>query len=284
MAEDPIQAMSEGERMKTIDLDKITSEPKSGHTSKGDQPKWQVRGKWYKADHMGCEALAEILVSRLLAKSNVRDFVDYNPVLIRCHDRNLAGCVSTNFRDKNEMLIPLERLHRAYRGGKGLAAELAALPSVRERIQYTVDFIEKTARLTGVGAYLTTVLELDAFFLNEDRHTNNLAVVRNEQTQKFRLCPVFDNGLGLLSDLNDYPPGADIYTCIDKVHAKPFSASFDEQVEAANELYGSFLKFSFDRHDVSEILKTMEGLYSDNLLRRAERVVFEQMRKYSIYF
>lgn len=270
--------------MKTIDLDKIAQEPKTGHTSKGDQPKWQVRGKWYKADHKGCEALVEVLVSRLLAKSNVQDHVVYDPVLIRYHDKELAGCVSNNFRGKNEMLVPLERLHRAYCGGKGLAAELAALPSVLERIQYTVEFVEKSTGLTGIGAYLTTILELDAFFLNEDRHTNNLAVIRNEQTKKFRLCPIFDNGLGLLSDLNDYPLSADIYTCIDRIRAKPFSASFDEQVEAANELYGSYLKFSFDRHDVSEILKTMDGLYSEDILRRAERIVFEQMRKYSAYF
>lgn len=270
--------------MKTIDLDRIAQEPKTGHTSKGDQPKWQVRGKWYKADHMGCEALVEVLVSRLLAKSNVRDFVAYDPVLIRHHGREQAGCASANFRNRDEMLIPFERLHRAYRGGKGLAAELAALPSVWERIQYTVALIENTTGLTDVGAYLTAILELDAFFLNEDRHTNNLAVIRNERTRRFRTCPIFDNGLGLLSDLNSYPPDTDIYTCIDRIRAKPFSASFDEQVEAANDLYDSHLRFSFDRRDVSEILKMMDGLYSEDLIRRAERIVFEQMRKYSVFF
>ena len=270
--------------MKTVDLDKIAREPKTGHTSKGDQPKWQVRGRWYKADHMGYEALVEVLVSRLLAKSNVRDFVAYDPVLIHCHGRERAGCVSANFRGKNEMLIPLERLHRAYRDGKGLAAELASFPSVEERVRYTVDFIEKNTGLSDVGAYLTTILELDAFFLNEDRHTNNLAVIRGEQAQDFRLCPIFDNGLGLLSDLNDYPPGADIYACIGGIRAKPFSTNFDEQVEAANRLYGSRLKFSFGRGDVSEILKTMDGLYSEAILRRVEKILFEQMRKYSVYF
>lgn len=270
--------------MKTIDLDSIAQEPKTGHTSKGDQPKWQVRGKWYKADHMGYEGLAEVLASRLLAKSNVRDFVAYDPVLIRCHGRERAGCVSANFRGRDEMLIPLERLHRAYRGGRGLAAELASFPSPEERLRYTVDFMEETTGLSGAGAYLTTILELDAFFLNEDRHTNNLAVIRGEQAREFRLCPIFDNGLGLLSDLNDYPLGADIYACIGRIRAKPFSASFDEQVEAANRLYGSRLKFSFGRRDVSEILKTMDGLYPEAVLRRAEKILFEQMRKYSVFF
>ena len=52
--------------MQVIDFtsaDRIMSE---GHTSKGDQPKWKQSGNWYKADHMGYEALSEIIVSRLL--------------------------------------------------------------------------------------------------------------------------------------------------------------------------------------------------------------------------
>ena len=50
------------------------------------------------------------------------------------------------------------------------------MPAVRE------DVGRKTG-LTGTGPYLTTVLELDCFFLNEDRHTNNLAVIRNEESK-----------------------------------------------------------------------------------------------------
>ena len=42
--------------MERIKLDTIEQEPIQGHTSKGDQPKWQLKGKWYKADHMGYES------------------------------------------------------------------------------------------------------------------------------------------------------------------------------------------------------------------------------------
>ena len=244
--------------MNRINMDTAVLEPITGHTSKGDQPKWQIKGNWYKADHMGQEALSEILISVLLAKSNVAEFVTYQPVLIDYHGNELRGCVSKNFRGKNEMLIPFERLHRAY-NGRGLAETAGALPTVTDRIRYTVDFIERTTGLEGVGPYLTTTLELDAFFLNEDRHTNNLAVVRNEATGRFRLCPVFDNGLALLSDVNDYPLEADIYDCLGKVRAKPFSIDFDEQVESANELYGSHLKFTFTRRDVTEQLDRLAG-------------------------
>ena len=97
--------------MERIDLDAVIREPDQGYTSKGDQPKWQWKGKWYKADYMGYEALSEVLISRLLKRSNVSGFAEYGPVRIRYQGRELPGCVSDNFRDKDEILVPLERLH-----------------------------------------------------------------------------------------------------------------------------------------------------------------------------
>lgn len=268
--------------MDRINLDAVEQEPIQGHTSKGDQPKWQLDGKWYKADHMGYEALAEVLISQLLKQSNVPDFVEYKPVLIQYQGKEIPGCVSKNFRRKDEMLVPFERLHRAYKG-QGLAAALGGINEPQERIRYTVDFIEQTTGLTGVGEYLTFLLELDSFFLNEDRHTNNLAVIRNEKTKEFRLCPIFDNGLALLSDLNDYPLDKDVYDCIRRVRAKPFDMDFDVQVEATEELYGSQLKFSFARHDISKMLDAVRELYSSTVIARVEQTVYEQMRKYPVY-
>ena len=269
--------------MVRINLDAIEQEPILGHTSKGDQPKWQLDGKWYKADHMGYEALAEVVVSQLLKQSNVPDFVEYRPVLIQYQGKEIPGCVSKNFRRKDEMLVSFERLHRTYKG-RGLAAALGGINEPQGRIRYTIDFIEQTTGLTGVGKYLTLLLELDSFFLNEDRHTNNLAVIRNEKTKEFRLCPIFDNGLALLSDLNDYPLDKDVYDCIKCVRAKPFDLDFNMQVEAAEELYGMQLNLSFSRKEVSKELKFVTELYGEKIYCRVEQVLFEQMRKYQVYF
>lgn len=269
--------------MKTFDLDHIERIHTEGHSSKGDQPKWSYNGNWYKADYMGYEALAEIVVSSLLKRSNVQDFVAYEPVMIQYNGKMYVGCESKNFRAKNEQLVPFERLHRAYKG-VGLAQTLGGIPTAKERIKYTVDFIENTTKLTGVGKSMATLLALDAFFLNEDRHTNNLAVIRNEDTLEFRLCPVFDNGLALLSDTNDYPTGSNIYDCISKVKAKPFDPDFFEQVYAAEQLYGAPLKFSFKKKDVIGILNRLSSFYSSDILSRAEQIIYEQMRKYPAYF
>ena len=268
--------------MEKIDLTMAGREPIQGHTSKGDQPKWHRGDLWYKADHMGYEALAEVVISRLLKKSNVPEFVRYDPALIRYETGEAPGCVSRSFQGRQEMLVPFERLHRAYKG-RGLAAELANLPGLEERIRYTGEFMESTTGLRNVGPYLTLLLELDMVFLNEDRHTNNLAVLRNEETGDFRLCPVFDNGLALLSDLHDYPLERDLYQCIAAVEAKPFERNFEAQVDAAESLYGVQLELRIQNADVTAALADMELLYPRPVLERVEQLLREQLRRYAAY-
>jgi len=267
--------------LKIIDIDNIPQMHTEGHSSKGDQPKWNFGGKWYKADYMGYESLSEVVISRLLHKSSVIDFVEYSPVMIKTKGKSIPGCESTNFRAKNEYLVPFERLHRIYYG-KGLAKALAEMPTAGERIKYTVDFIENVTGISNAGAYITMLLELDAFFLNEDRHTNNLAVIRNENSKEYHFCPVFDNGLALLSDKNDYPVDSDIYECISRVNAKPFDVNFDEQLFAAEELYGAQVRFEFKRKDVLEALEDLSEIYSADIIERVEKVLLEQMRKYQV--
>lgn len=269
--------------MKTLDFTNVQKEKLENHTSKGNQPKWHLDGMWYKADHMGYEALSEYLVSRLLEKSNVTDFVMYDLVNIRYDDKESVGCASANFRKEHEMLIPIEKLHRQYYG-YGLADALAKMTDVVEKIKYTVQFVEETTDIPQVGQYLAMLMAVDAFFLNEDRHTNNIAVIRNEETKRFRMAPIYDNGLALLSDVNDYSLDKDVYHNIDKVQAKPFDVNFDVQLDAAEGLYGTQLRFSFSDSDVYRLIDSLEGIYEGAILRRVEKVILEQKRKYGIYF
>lgn len=269
--------------MQQIDLTEAVRMETVGHSSKGNQPKWQAEDYWYKADHMGYEALAEVLVSRLLAYSNIQNYVSYDPILIRIGNRTLNGCRSRSFQGEKESLIPLERLYRAYRG-ESLAKKLAELSSPEEQISFVVDFAEDATELTGFGQYLNTLLELDAFILNEDRHTNNIAVLRNEETGAFRLCPIFDNGLSFLSDITDYPFHGDLFEQIQRVEAKPFSRDFMEQLEAGTSLYGSQLHFHFSRGEIAEILDELTEYYPEETRSRVEKVLREQMRKFQYMF
>ena len=268
--------------MQTIDLTNIKKEKIENHTSKGNQPKWHLGNKWYKADHMGYEALAEYIISELLKKSNVKNFVSYELVEINYDNKDLVGCVSENFKEDYEMLIPLEKLHRQY-FGLGLADAIIK-GSVNEKIAYTVKFIEDITGLKNVGEYFSVLLAVDAFFLNEDRHTNNIAVIRNEKTKEYRFAPIFDNGLSLLSDTNDYSFDVDIYDNINRIQAKPFDINFDEQLNAVEEMYGSHLKFKFTQKDIYEILEAVADIYDEKIIKQVEKTLLEQMRKYQYFF
>ena len=202
--------------MKSITVDDRMKIENLNHSSKGDQPKWLIKNQYYKADHMGYESLSEYLVSELLKNSNITNFVEYTPVTIKYNGKELIGCESKNFLKKGEELFTFERLHRAYTG-KELYKTVWQMNDVKNRMVYTVDFIEKVTDLKNVGEYLTAIAEIDMLFLNEDRHFNNLSVIRNRKNE-FRLSPIFDNGLSFLSDTKiDYPLGTDIYQAISKI-------------------------------------------------------------------
>ncbi|MCD7841332.1 MAG: hypothetical protein LUG56_02570, partial [Lachnospiraceae bacterium] len=157
--------------MRMVEIHTKTVQTGDDHSSKGNQLKWFQDGWWYKADGFGFESLAETVVSALLKHSTISDFVQYEPVNIRYEDRVYRGCRSQIFLKENEELVPLERLSRIFTGF-GLAQELSRISSCRERILYTEELVRNVPGIRNFGEYLTKMLEIDAFFLNEDRHTN----------------------------------------------------------------------------------------------------------------
>lgn len=269
--------------MNIINVDDQVKIKTLNHSSKGDQPKWLIKSHYYKADHMGYESLSECLVSKLLKESNITDFVEYTPVTIKYNGKEMIGCESRNFLKKGEELFTFERLHRAYTGQE-LYKTVLQMNDVKDRIVYTVDFIEKVTSLKNVGEHLTSIAEIDMLFLNEDRHFNNLSVIRNENNE-FRLSPIFDNGLSFLSDTRtDYPLGTDIYQAISKINAKPFSTDFDTQTNILEELYGTQLTIRADKNHIRRLIDELNGFYTAEIINRVTAIVFEQMRRYGIYF
>lgn len=232
-----------------------------GHSSKGNQMKWLQDGYWYKADQFGYESLAEVVTSRLLRKSNVTDAVYYEPVIIRYKGKDYRGCRSANFRQTEEMLVPIERLFKSHTT-IGLAKQLARISDVKERIKYTEEIVCNITKRDDFGIYLTKILEMDAFFLNEDRHTNNIAILYNKEKDSYRLCPFYDMGLSLFADTKvDFPLNKDYFACKENIIAKPFSRDFDEQLDAANELYGCHLKFDFSSNRIADIITELHENY-----------------------
>ena len=267
--------------MEMIDLSRLEPQETLNHTSKGNQLKWKCYGYWYKADHMGYEGLAETIVSALLGKSTVKyPFVAYEYSQIKYKDRVYSGCKSADFLADGYDLIPLEKLYRKFTGGS-LAVDTTHQGEITDQIKFLVNFVEQTTGLQEFGRYLTSMLEIDAFFLNEDRHTNNIAVQYNAADNTYALCPLFDNGLSLLADTNmDFPLERSLEDCLKTVEAKPFSKYFDEQLDAAEELYGIQLHFNFSTNDVKVLIDSYRTAYSQEICDRCEALIRRQMRHY----
>jgi len=252
-----------------------------GHfSSKGNQWKWNDGDFWYKADQLGYEALSETVISHLLLHSTIGNHVIYEPVVIDYHGKKLLGCKSKNFLQPTEELITLERLFRQ-NTGISLSKEISYFADVKKRIEYTVDHVISYTGLEDFGPYLTKILEMDAFFLNEDRHTNNIAVIYDLKNREYRYCPYFDMGLSLFADTKqDFPIEKTIEECRKDIIAKPFSRDFDEQMDAANELYGSYLRFTVSKEEMVKEVEKWKFPYEDELLQRAIEVLRYQTGKY----
>ena len=246
--------------MEQIRLDNQLPVKKTDHTSKGDQLKWKIGNIWYKSDYMVYEGLSETLVSHLLQKSTLsHPFVLYQPVRIAYRGTLRSGCSSPDFLKANQMLIPLEKLYRQ-NTGDSLAISLAAFSEPAERIRFLADQLEN---MTG------------------DRHTNNIAVLYDTETEQYSLSPLFDQGLCLFADTsNDYPLDLPMDVCMERIEAKPFSSDFDTQLDAAEELYGIQLHFSFTTKDVCTELASLADYYPLEIRQRVEQIIRRQMRKY----
>lgn len=253
-------------------------------SSKGNQLKWENEGIWYKADYTGYEGLAEYMISHLLKKSTLteNEFVCYNLEKIKYGAVIYNGVKSKNFLSEDWQIITLERLFKNF-FGESLYKSLYRIPEHKERLQFLVQQVERMTGLRNFGIYINKLLTIDAFFLNEDRHTHNIAVLMNGKGD-YAYCPVFDNGAGLLSDTTmDYPLSGDVYALMDSVQSKTICGEFDEQLDISEALYKTNLKFQFTKKDVTELLADAKD-YSDEIRNRVEMIIFAQMRKYTYLF
>ena len=151
-----------------------------------------------------------------------------------------------------------------------------------KELRFLEEQVERMTGLRGFGIYLNKLLTIDAIFLNEDRHTNNIAVIYNEKTQRYSLSPLFDQGLCIFADTSvDYPLELSYEACLEKIESKPFSMDFDIQLEAAEELYGTQIDFNFNIEDVNAILDSVAGIYSEEICNRIRELLRYQIRKYS---
>lgn len=253
-------------------------------SSKGNQLKWENESIWYKADYTGYEGLAEYVISHLLKLTNLNEgeYVLYEPEQIKYKRQIYNGVRSRAFIDEDWQIITLERLFKNVYN-ESLTSVLWHMSDVKERLEFLVNAIKNITGLNNWGGYICRLFTIDAFFLNEDRHMHNIAVLMNGKGE-YKYCPVFDNGAGLLSDTTmDYPMGQDIYQMISEVKSKSVSQDFDEQLDVAENLYGQNLQFLFTKKNVSDIVNNAD-MYPPEERKRVELIIYSQMNKYKYLF
>lgn len=254
------------------------------HSSKGNQLKWKDGEIWYKADYTGYEGLSEYIISNLLKKSslNSEEFVIYEPVNIRYKNNVFTGVKSNDFLDDDWQIITLERLFKEFYG-KSMYETVWKIQGIMPRFKFMIEQMERITSITDMGVYFAKLFTIDAFFLNEDRHMHNIAVLINEE-KKFKLCPIFDNGASLLSDTKmDYPLDEDVFSLLKEVRAKSISTDFDEQLDVAEMLYDDTIKFYFTQKDVNDLLDSIT-IYDKKEIERVRTIIFNQMNKYNYMF
>ena len=253
----------------------------SRQSSKGNQLKWENEGIWYKADFLGYEGLAEYVISHLLKKSTLSEdeFVLYDLEEIHYKSTVYNGAKSDSFLEKGWQVITLERLYQNLTG-ESLYKTIFSIEDHAKRFDFLVEQVEQYTGLKNFNIYLNKLFTIDAFFLNEDRHMHNIAVLMNE-VGEFEYCPIFDNGAGLLADtMQDYPLGRNVYEQMDEVQAKTICFDFDEQLEISEAKSNVNLRFTFTKDDVDQVIDGAT-IYSEEERERVRTIIYTQMRKYA---
>ena len=209
------------------DEDLVSSEG----TSKGNQEKWKKDGYWIKRNFLGYESLAEEVSSILMSCVKNLNHVKYSRCKVSYKGITSDDyCCSKDFLNPGESIVNVGRLIKSL--DSNLYSNLVDLHSY-ERAKKIIEFINMETGF-NITNYLGNSIYLDSLILNEDRHLFNLALIKTNEG--YTECPVFDNGLSLLSDLREYPMNRKLIDNIVDCKSRPFSDSFSTQVRMFNEL------------------------------------------------
>ena len=201
-------------------------------TTKGNQIKWHRGNLWIKADSMGYESIAEYLSTILESYIRGLKYVKYDLCTVKETGtgkmKTYNCCVSESFLTGSEYIVSAQRMIYAILGTEK-AKDLVVKRTGVDLLAHT---IEICSRCTGIDEltiykYLSTICKLDAITLNEDRHLNNIAFIYDGK--KYRLAPIFDNGMGLLADTESFPLNKGYSVWMQSVRARPFCSDFIEQ-------------------------------------------------------
>jgi len=183
--------------------------------SKGNQPKWCLNNKWYKADYLGYEGFSEAVCSTLLKHSNIDSYIPYRSVLISEGKRVFRGCVSNDFGtllSGESILLVLPEEYNVF---------INTAPTLEANVEIFCKGVEKIFGV-DIRSKFVSMLMFDFLVGNEDRILRNFGLI--EQNSKYYFAPLFDNGLSLLADTSSN----ERLHSFEEILFKPFNTTYTE--------------------------------------------------------
>lgn len=218
--------------------------------TKGTQEKYKKGDYFYKINKAGNEGFTEYLVTRLLKHSTLPDycFVDYEYCKINCK----LGCRSKSFlQSSNEEFVSMNFLYEKLSGNDNLSDYLSYLRNANDRLNFILSIVEKYGVDKSIySSYLKALMQLDMLILNTDRHTHNYGLIYNKVINRFRVPPIFDNGLSLNTNR------------VNSAISCTLSGSFEEQVIAFG--YPIETCFKIDYKSLLRDLNRIERYYGNH--------------------
>lgn len=248
-------------------------------TTKGNQIKWFDDNKWIKADSMGYESISEFLVTMLEKYIADFDYVPYYLCRIEESDNEKVtlydGCFSEHFLESDEYIVPIYRILEQYFSVQGGISRLNKY--VGKELVYKITDI--CSEVTGISKekimrYFSDIIKLDAIILNEDRHLNNISFIKN-LNGSYRLSPVFDNGLALLSDTKTFQLYENPTVLMRRVKSRPFSSSFKKQTG----YFADYPKLKIDFNGFREELSGYNPEFKEKEYMRARLVLLRRLNE-----
>lgn len=192
-------------------------------TSDGTQLKFRDGDFWYKQDYYGGEGRAECVASMILSCTdlNCSEYVVYESGVVNGRD----GCRSKDFLNDGYEFVTLYRFY-ALTAGRKLNEVVNRFNTPEERADFVLNYFDRECGL-DLSNYFAKIFTLDYLILNEDRHFNNLGIVRTPE-HKYIAAPIFDNGKSLLVGNQSVNDRVSMDENIKRVVARPFSGSHEK--------------------------------------------------------
>ena len=188
----------------------------------------------------GYESFNEIIAGKILEQLGY-NHLDYNlvyaKIIIDNKEYNTYLNYSMDYKRMNESKISLETFY-----------DLNKMDN-----ESKLDFIKRY----GFIEEIYQIIIIDYIIMNRDRHGANLEVLYNNKTKRYRLAPIFDNGLSLLSPAYKKEDilAFDIIT-EKRVNSYIGTSSLEENIKLVPNKYLKDIKIDLDKvfEDIKDIL------------------------------